>query len=212
VTKIRKSLERDTDDYEFPTVLSNASRILAAWHQDKEFIDAKGEPRLLPLEAPNDQPSFARLTKKYAGDIPLTAMLKELKKTNAIEVQDDDQYKVLTRFFVPNKYDSNKIFSLAETFNDIGETSYHNFVRDDEDVSRLQARAFNNHVPEELANEFGEMVRTKSYELLEEIDNWLTKNEITKSEMDNKKPARLGLGVYLIQGSPTETLINEEQK
>lgn len=211
VTKIRKNIEREPDEFEHPTVLSNASRILSAWHHDAEFNNSDGEPLILPLDANNGTASFTGLVNKYGGDIPLTAMLKELKKTNSIEALSDGRLKVLTPFFIPNKYDSNKIFSLAETFHDIGETSYHNFVRDDEDPSRFQARAFNNHIPPELSEEFGEMVREKSYDLLQEIDQWLTEKEITASrKTDDKTTSRFGLGVYLIQGNPIKQ-INEDQ-
>ncbi len=207
VTKIRKNLERDVEDFEFPTVLSNASRILAAWHQDEEFIDENGEPKLLTVEANGGNASFARLTKKYARDIPLTAMLKELKKTDSVAELPDGQLKALTRFFVPNKYDSNKIFSLAETFNDIGETSYYNFVRDeDEDEYRFQGRSFNQHIPTKYKEEFQQLVKAKGFELLEEIDHWLTQKEISLGDdapktTDNLK---LGMGIYLIQSEQHE--------
>jgi len=205
VTKIRKNLERDAEDYEFPTVLSNASRILAAWHQDENFIDANGTPKLLPIESNQDELSFAQLTKKYAGDIPLTAMLKELKKTKSIKQLEDGRLEVLTRFFIPNKYDSNKIFSLAETFNDIGETSFHNFVKDD-DVQeyRLQARAFNRHIPEQYKEEFQQLVKAKGFELLNEIDYWLTQKEISIEDNQNNKNLKLGMGIYLIQDEHTD--------
>lgn len=201
MTKIRKNLEKDDERFEFPTVLSNASRILSAWHQDAEFIDENKKPKKLPLEAPKGQPSFTDLVNKYGGDIPLTAMLKELKKTNSITENSDGQLEAITRFYIPTVYDSNKVFSMAETFSDIGATAFHNFVREEDDLPRIQIRALNNQIPEEYAEEFQSIYRSKCFELLEEIDDWLSEKESITTDNLNKK-IRLGLGVYMIQDTP----------
>jgi hypothetical protein len=50
--------------------LNHASRVLAGWHLDAEFIDELGRPRV--LDAGGDGATFAQLVRRYAGDIPAT--------------------------------------------------------------------------------------------------------------------------------------------
>ena len=45
--------------------LNHASRVLAAWHLDAEFIDELGRPRVLAAEGEGG--TFARLVRRYAG-------------------------------------------------------------------------------------------------------------------------------------------------
>lgn len=200
VTKIRKELENEEKEFEFPTVLSNASRILSAWHQDEAFLDSNGKPKLLPLESNKKEESFTSLVGKYGGDIPLTAMLKELKKTNSIEETDDGQLRVLTRLYLPSKYDATMLFDIGETYKELGDTSYHNFLNKDTNKSRMQGRVFNAEIPAEYYEEFHKLARAESMKLFETLDHWLTEKEISLQRTNNEQfdKSKLGLGLYLI--------------
>lgn len=57
------------------------TRVLARWHQDPDFSDERGNARELDYE--HGEHSFTELLRRYAGDIPPKAMLKELVTTGA---------------------------------------------------------------------------------------------------------------------------------
>ncbi|MGI9224671.1 MAG: DUF6502 family protein [Woeseiaceae bacterium] len=57
--------------------------VIEAWRTTDEFLDAAGEPAVLPFEG--DRGSFRSLVKQYAGDIPEGAMKTELKRIGAAE-------------------------------------------------------------------------------------------------------------------------------
>jgi len=59
--------------------LNHASRVLSGWHLDADFLEPDGRPRTLPADGPG--PSLEHLLRRYAGDIPTTALVKELQKT-----------------------------------------------------------------------------------------------------------------------------------
>jgi hypothetical protein len=59
------------------------SQILTGWHVDSEFTDENGRPKVLPATGPTG--SLPSLLKRYAGDLPHGAVLKEMQKRQLIE-------------------------------------------------------------------------------------------------------------------------------
>ena len=195
VTKIRHKYE-ENGDIELPQTVSNVGRLLSGWHVDPEYIDPEGKPLLLTVEG--SKPNFKTLMQKYGGDIPVTAMLKELKQVQAIELQESGMIKVLQRYFVPINYDENRIFNLIDDFVDLGNTSFYNFTRDPGDDSYFQRKVTNDYVSESAYSEFQKMVNEKGMNLLEEFDDWLARHEVSSEDLKKSKKIRLGLGMYFI--------------
>ena len=79
VRKIRLSL--DDREQEVLGRMNSATRVLSGWYQDADFLDDAGNPLPLPESGPN--PSFSELAKRFAGDIPVTTLLKELRNAGA---------------------------------------------------------------------------------------------------------------------------------
>lgn len=198
VTKIRKKYE-ESGEIEIPQTVNNAGRLLSGWHVDEEFIDAKGKPLVLSVDgAP---PNFNSLMDKYGGDIPTTAMLKELKQVSAIEIDKDGKITVLQRYFMPVNYDENRIFNLIDDFVDLGNTAFHNFTRSPDDDSYFQRKVTNDYVSEQAYSEFQKMVKEKGMILLEEFDDWLAIHEVSQEDLEKSKQIRLGLGMYFIHNN-----------
>ncbi|MBT8141508.1 MAG: hypothetical protein HKN88_06400 [Gammaproteobacteria bacterium] len=197
VTKIRKKQE-ECGEIEIPQTVNNAGRLLSGWHVDKEFLDQNGKPLILTVDG--DEPNFTSLMNKYGGDIPATAMLKELKQVSAIAINDSGEIKVLQRYFMPMNYDENRIFSLIDDFVDLGNTAHHNFTRDIDGESRFQVKVTNDYVSLAALPEFKVMVEEKCTALLEDFDDWLAEREIDPSTaIAEKQQIKLGLGMYFIQ-------------
>jgi hypothetical protein len=57
-------------------------RVVDGWRVDREFLNHAGRPRILPIAGARR--SFARLVKKYGGDIPHRAVLEELRRLGAV--------------------------------------------------------------------------------------------------------------------------------
>lgn len=57
-------------------------RVVNGWRADREFVSHAGKPKLLPILGPRR--SFARLVRKYGGDIPHRAVLEELRRLDAV--------------------------------------------------------------------------------------------------------------------------------
>ena len=62
---------------------TDATRVLSGWYQDPDFCDPGGTP--LELAETGPAPSFAALLERYSGDVPPSALLKELMQGQAVE-------------------------------------------------------------------------------------------------------------------------------
>ena len=68
------------------------SRVLTGWLTDANFLSSEGYPRPLPYSGAD--PSFSSLAKRYAGDTPPRAVLKELLNSGAVNKIGDELYEL----------------------------------------------------------------------------------------------------------------------
>jgi hypothetical protein len=173
--------------------IDHASRVLSGWYQDTEFCNAKsGKPRLLPLDGDS---SFATLSKRYAPDIPATAMLKELKGVRAIRLTPEGKVRALARYFMPMSLDPDAVVRAGSVLRDLADNVAYNQLRRDGERSRFEGRATNVRVRRVSRRAFSEYVEKRGMAFLEDIDSWLSAHEAKDSK---EKTDRLGVGVYLI--------------
>jgi hypothetical protein len=194
VTRQRKLVEED--DGESLDRMDRVSRVLSAWHQDPAFTTGRDRPRELPVQGPG---SFEALCDRYAGDLPFTALLKELKHVKAIETARDSTVRVLKRYYMPAQTDSAALTRAADVLNDLGATLQHNLARDADQASRFEGRATNALVPRRLSAEFRDYLEQQGETFLEEVDQWLSANAVGAAEAAAQPCTRLGVGVYMIR-------------
>ncbi|MGB5102237.1 MAG: DUF6502 family protein [Steroidobacteraceae bacterium] len=175
--------------------LNHASRVLSGWHLDHEFLEPDGGPRLLPATGP--APSFEVLLKRYAGDIPVTALVKELVKSGSIERLDDGSYRALRRFYMPTPMDGRAIERAGSVLADIATTVEHNLSHNEREPSRFEGRAQSRRVDARDLPAFRAFVEREAQALLERVDDWLNTHEAPA----DAKAVRLGVGVYAIHGA-----------
>jgi len=172
--------------------INHASRVLSGWFQDRDFLDSGGHPKLL---AATGERGFAGLTRRYAPDIPSTAMLKELTRVGAVTVTGKGRLRAKMRYYAPAAPDGEAVVRGASVLRDLGNTVAQNLFRD-EPRTRFEGRATNARVPRAARRAFREFVETRGMQMLEDVDCWLSDHEAKKPD---EKTVRLGLGVYQIQ-------------
>jgi hypothetical protein len=175
--------------------MSKASRLLSGWHQDREFTDAKGEPRVLEIDGSGA--SFAELARRYGGDIPPGALLKELESGDAISRLADGRIRATKRVFLPRPMEPAQIRLWASVLQDIGSTLEHNLTRDKSSVPRFERRALSVRVERRALGDFRQFLETEGQAFLERVDDWLTQHQADAGTENNT--IRLGAGVYHIE-------------
>jgi hypothetical protein len=180
--------------------LNHASRVLSGWHLDPDFLEPDGQPRVLP--AAQGKVSFEVLLKRYAGDIPATALVKELVKSGSIERLESGAYRVLRRYYMPRQMDGHAVERAGSVLADIATTIEHNLSRGPRDPSRFEGRAQSRHVDPRNLPAFRAFVEREAQGLLERVDDWLASHE-AGATTEEAATVRLGVGVYAIQEQMT---------
>jgi hypothetical protein len=195
VAKIRDRLlegELLTDDNQGNRI----SQVLTGWHVDTEFTDANGQPKVLPASGPKG--SLPSLLKRYAGDLPHGAIRKEMQQRALIEEQDDGSFRVLKRDYVFSDLDPESVNRLGVALHDHASTLEHNLNEDRLAAPRFEAIADNMSIKPSTYKAFHKLVEERGLSFLEEMDGWLSENEIETSTDSAARTVRLGVGVYLI--------------
>lgn len=181
-----------------PTVgyMSKAARVLSGWYQDLEFADADGDPRALPIDsAPL---SFAELVRRYGGDIPPGALLKELQLARAVERRADGTVRALTRVYLPRRMDEGQIRLWGSVLQDVGTTLEHNLTRDVKALPRFERRALSVSVDKRALRAFRQFLEREGQAFLERMDDWLAAHP-APNDSGAGEAIRLGAGVYHIE-------------
>ncbi|MBK7902162.1 MAG: hypothetical protein IPJ97_03805 [Proteobacteria bacterium] len=184
--------------------LNHASRVLAGWHLDAEFIDEIGKPR--PLDAKGEGATFEQLVRRYAGDIPVTALIKELVRSSSIERTNDGRYRALRRFYMPRAMDGQAVERAGAVIADLATTVEHNLTRDAAEPPRFEGRAQNRHVDPRQLPAFRAFMEREGQAFLERCDEWLSAHEAQQVDGAPATTLRLGVGVFAIQ----ERMVGEE--
>jgi len=179
--------------------LNHATRVLSGWHLDADFLEPDGRPRV--LSATGATASFAVLLKRYAGDIPATALVKELLKSGSIERLPDGTYRALRRYYMPQQMDGRAVERSGSVLADLATTIEHNLARGPREPSRFEGRAQNRHIDPRHLPAFRALVEREAQALLERVDDWLTSHEADTAA--GAATVRLGVGVYAIHDSTT---------
>jgi hypothetical protein len=185
--------------------LNHASRVLAGWHLDSEFIDELGQPRA--LDAKGEGATFEQLVRRYAGDIPATALIKELVRSSSIERTTDGRYRALRRFYMPRAMDGQAVERAGAVIADLAATVEHNLTRDAAQPPRFEGRAQNRHIDPRQLPAFRAFMEREGEAFLERCDEWLSAHEAQQDEGTPVATLRLGVGVYAIQ----EQMVGEQR-
>jgi hypothetical protein len=183
-----------------PQQLSSAShiaQILTGWHVDPEFCDSNGAP--LPLERTGDGPSLDRLFKRYAGDMPHSALRKELINLDLIEKTDEGRFVARSRHYVRRKLDPDIVKYMGIALHEHGATLAHNIDQERKGPPRFERMASNTNVSSKHVKAFQQLIEERGEDFLEEVDAWLSDHEVKPNASNPGRPVSLGVGVYLFQ-------------
>ena len=194
VAKQRELLERG-EAAAMPAYAGSATRVLSGWHQDPDYLDSDGVPVSISVEGP--APSFEDLCGRYAGDIPVTALLKELKSVGAVG-EKGARLHARARNYIPLRFDAEKMTIGAQLLRDHGNTVVYDLTRGNAEPARLARRAHNARIDARAVPAFREFIEIEGQAFLERVDDWLTRHE-APADSQERTLIRLGAGVYQIQ-------------
>lgn len=180
---------------------NRASRVLSAWGRDPDFRDARGRPRALPFDGA--EASFSALVKRHSGDMPARAMLDELVRVGAVEMEPSGRIRLAAAGYVPAAGEAEKIAILGSDVADLIATIDHN-IRAAPGEAFFQRKVAYDNLTED-GGELRKLAAEKAQRLLEELDV-----EMAARDRDSTPAApgngrrRAVLGVYYFEETTSE--------
>jgi len=172
------------------------SQVLSGWQVDNEFTDDTGHPKDLPATGPTG--SLSALLKRYAGDLPHSALKKEMLQEGLIEERTNGELRVLKRDYTYQSLDPEIVNQMSVSLHDHAATLDHNLNGERKTLPRFEGIADNIHISSRSAKTFMKLVETRGMDFLDEMDGWLSEHEFDESKSASGREVRLGVGVYLI--------------
>ena len=155
------------------------ARILAGWYTDSEFITTDGAPQdLTPV-------AFDVLLSCYAGDLPHTAVRKEMLKHGLIEELSDGRLRVQKRDFVYSNLDPEIVRQMGTALHDHAATIEHNLNQQRRGKPRFERLAENAAIPARRIEAFEQYVSERGMAFLEDVDAWLSENTTNEQTTDH---------------------------
>jgi hypothetical protein len=199
-SRIKDNLKQDNTAKTSEQHQDSLNRILSAWYQDKDFIDEQGQPKLITVD--ESEICFHLLVRRYGGDLPASAVLKELKRVGIVE-EIQGKLRVLGRYFIVDPTDAAALLRAGNVIQDIAKALEHNLYKANTQKNlpkRFERRASNPHMPVQTIAEFRAFVESEGQAFLERVDAWLSAHETSSSNQDSTQiKMRLGVGAYLIE-------------
>ncbi len=207
VGRIRAGLEEASPA--LPNQTTDATRLLSGWHQDAEFLAADGQPRELAAEGSGA--SFEALARRYAPDVPASAMLKELCRVGAVVELPAGTLRAVRRFYQPMPLDPQWFLNAGSVFADLGVNINHNLAAGNSsgEPSRFLGRATDSSVDAAAVADFRAFLEQEGQQFLERVDAWLTRHRRSDAAPEGRRMVRLGVGVFMIKGDPDKESGNE---
>jgi hypothetical protein len=171
--------------------------VITAWRRERDFLDAEGEPASLPLLGPGA--TFSELVKRYSGDVPARAILDELIRIGAVERLEDGKLRLLTKAYIPESSDADKLHILGTDVGHLISTIGHN-LKSDPIGPLFQRKVAYDNLPDEVLPEFRKLSAKRAQTLLEMLDRWLAQRDRdVNPTIKGTGRNRAGLGVYYFE-------------
>lgn len=179
-----------------------ASRVLLGWYQDPDFLDRRGLPRILPVRG--RQNSFAKLVRRYSGDMPVRAMLDELIASGAIATNKNGQVRVKLKTVPTGDIDAKSVATIGNKLSDYLSTLVRNSAANKKPL--FEATAFSANVDKARLPILNRDIRIQGGSFIASIGNQLQLVSSGKRQKKNARTpraVRLGVTVFVFEVEST---------
>lgn len=171
---------------------NRAVRMISGWLNDPEFSDAQGQPAVLDIDQGNA--SFAELTRRYSGDMPVQAILRVLESAGSVSVEDK-KVRLMQNAFIPSNDPMDRMHILGTDVKELISTIDHNLQSEKQD-RRFQRKVSSTQLPKNDIEAFKKICAEKAQTLLEELDEWLSGHEVDGKDSNTKG---VSVGIYFYE-------------
>lgn len=199
VGKLREAVHSQNRDIPWISDLNPPSEVLHYWRYDSCFQDSSGSPMALPLTG---DVSFSELVKRYAGDIPPSAIRSVLLRTGAIYEDESGLLNLRKSWFVPDSVDARFLNSMIFSLRNLADTLVQNAEvsakpKNSGKEGRLERYVWTTKISDHDARDFKLLVEAKASEFLDQLDSWIGTKEQELLQKQRERPDAAGQGITL---------------
>ncbi|ASJ71958.1 DUF6502 family protein [Granulosicoccus antarcticus] len=205
VVRLRNLLDESTTSLKQKP--NRAQRVVQGWLADKEFLDRKRNPRVLPIKG--HKSSFVTLVKRYSGDITYGAVLEELNRSGVTSQPDEYSVALVNPAYIPHADDLDQVRILSMCVADLFWTGVSNVDADPGD-KMFQRQVTYNLLDECSAHDFKVYSTEKAAELIADLNKFLAKKREQAGKKTYGKSKRVGMGIYYLE--ETQMSMNDSNK
>ncbi|HOD35897.1 MAG TPA: DUF6502 family protein [Syntrophales bacterium] len=193
----RVSSLRQRDDEPSRDRYNRASRVIAGWRRDRDFLDRKGRPMALTVSG--KVKSFQELVRRHSGDVPYRAVLDEMQTDGSVERLDENRVRLRERAYLPKADETMKLHILGVDTAYLIDTIDHNMGRTLE-PPRFQRKVLYDNLPDGALREFRRLSAEAAQGLLEKLDRWLSSHDRdTNPGAGGSGRNTAGVGIYYFE-------------
>jgi hypothetical protein len=172
-------------------------RVVSGWVRDEEFLDATGQPALLPVAG--EGASFETLVHRYSGDMTPRAVLDELIRTEVVNHAADDRVELLKRAYIPGGDEVEKLPLLGSDVRDLATTIDHNLSASPGEAWLQRTVSYDN-LPEEYVRQLRLLITRNGEQLMERWDSELARHDrdVTPAAGGDGR-MRVAIGIYYLE-------------
>ena len=198
VVRLRQLLDDDTTSMK--QAPNRAQRVVQGWMHDKEFLDKKNNPKVLPVKG--DKGSFVELVKRYSGDITYGAILEELNRIGVTSQPEKGMVELIETTYIPNEDNLEQVRILSMCVADLFNAGVSN-ITSDADEKRFQRQVTYNLMDKDSADEFRVYSTEKALALIDDLNRFLAKKRAKVGKKTRGKSMRIGMGIYHVEETKT---------
>lgn len=176
---------------------NRASRVIAGWRRDKDFLNSKGKPDILPISG--EGKSFQQLVTRYSGDIPHRAVLDELLRAGIVRCPDGTRVKLIKLAYLPRGDEAMKLHILGVDTSYLIDTISHN-LQEGESEPFFQRKVLYDNLPDEVLPGLRRLSTKSAQALLEKLDIWLSaRDRDINPQVEGSGRNTAGIGIYYFE-------------
>lgn len=174
-----------------------ARKVLSAWFDDPRFLEANGEPAVLPIFG--KRRSFEQLVAIHSTGIPVRAMLDELTQIEAVERLEDQRVKAKSRVPILTGMTGNALAVIGERTRDLLDTLTNNLRRTSKPL--FEGTALADGIGPEMVSLLRREIAEQGANFINSANSLLSRSSVKAKRVIAKKSTkyRLGVTVYYFQ-------------
>lgn len=195
VTRIRKLKASDPAMRHPDERRYNMTELLMEWHNETFWCDPKGKPLDLPMK--DGARSFEALVRRHFGNVPVTAVLRELREAGAVALVSDDVVRVMRSFYQPDAMTPAHAERVGQLIYDFVDTVQTNLYPHEDLDERVEYKTQQKDVPVRHQAVFNSLLSDETRDMCARIDQWLSDKKRFESK-PGEPTVRMGFGIYQI--------------